>query len=135
MSFGNLDTKQFDEFVRHVGDEVKTKKLLTEVTDKLNDISTFTFNTIVKTTPVKTGTLRRAWSKSGINYTSHQLVVKISNDQDYASFVENGHRTRGGKSWVNGQFMAKNALDDTNEKINGEMKTFFDSRLKELMGD
>ncbi|MDN2613003.1 HK97 gp10 family phage protein [Apilactobacillus sp. EABW-1NA] len=134
MSDFEIDDRAFQKFVEHVGSEVKTRRLLTETSDKLNDISTFAFNTIVKTTPVKTGTLRRAWSKSGVTYTSRQLSVKISNDQDYASFVENGHRTRSG-SWVNGRFMNKNALDDANDKINNDLKGFFDKNLRELMGD
>ncbi|OYP21341.1 hypothetical protein CG709_08025 [Lachnotalea glycerini] len=32
-------------------------------------------------------------------------VVEITNPVEYASYVEYGHRKRGGKGWVNGRFM------------------------------
>lgn len=69
---------------------------------------------VIKRTPVGQyndgrvgGTLRRGWNvnkdfkvqKVGSNY-----VIEIVNPVEYASFVEFGHRTRGGGSWVEGQF-------------------------------
>ncbi|PXV85094.1 bacteriophage HK97-gp10 putative tail-component [Lachnotalea glycerini] len=75
---------------------------------------------------VKGGTLRRGWTtqKSGggseglktngaseyvntlkVHHYGGYYVVEITNPVEYASYVEYGHRKRGGKGWVNGRFM------------------------------
>lgn len=90
---------------------------------------------VVKRTPVgkypketgkKGGTLRRGWtartesearsgegSKNVTEYVDDLVVrkngnvyeIEIINPVNYASYVEYGHRTRGGEGWVEGQFM------------------------------
>ena len=72
---------------------------------------------VIKRTPVDTGYLRHGWTggenksakayaegckvyKNGDNYT-----IIVENPVEYAPYVEFGHRTRGGKGWVAGQFM------------------------------
>lgn len=90
-------------------------------------------NTVIKRTPVKSGTLRRGWmaGKSSMSSgkaatkttmqvsrkgTSYEIVV--FNSVNYASYVEYGHRQEPGRyvpaigkrlknSWVKGQFMLK----------------------------
>ena len=76
------------------------------------------------------GTLRRGWTSeksreaelnavfggsntSAVKYaqslpiavSGDTYIVTIINPVEYASFVEFGHRTRGGKGWVKGRFM------------------------------
>lgn len=81
---------------------------------------------IIKRTPVGQypsgsgrvgGTLRRGWTggqKSNaqkfadsftVTHKGDSYIVEIRNDVEYAPYVEYGHRTRGGKGWVQGQFM------------------------------
>lgn len=81
---------------------------------------------VIKRTPVgqypsgsgKTGgTLRRGWTggknAAGAAYANTLPVrhaggtysIEIINPVEYASYVEYGHRTRGGKGWVPGRFM------------------------------
>lgn len=64
------------------------------------------------------GTLRRGWtaqqgSGSGaaqyidtltVNHFGDTYVIEITNPVEYASYVEFGHRKRGGKGWVAGRF-------------------------------
>ena len=71
------------------------------------------------------GTLRRGWTthKAGsgaeglgsdnvlefveglkVNHFADTYVIEVRNDVEYASYVEFGHRTRGGKGWVAGQY-------------------------------
>ena len=69
-----------------------------------------------KATSKKGGTLRRGWgAKSGkaaasyanslsVTKTGNVYTVEIVNPVEYASYVEFGHRTRGG-GWVEGQYM------------------------------
>lgn len=73
----------------------------------------------------KGGTLRRGWtSQKGlgseglktngakqfvetlrIHHFGDNYVIEIINPVEYASYVEYGHRKRGGKGWVRGKFM------------------------------
>ena len=51
------------------------------------------------------GTLRRGWSVGSVRKRAGIYEVEVINSVDYASYVENGHRTRGLKGWVKGRFM------------------------------
>ncbi|TPR12394.1 HK97 gp10 family phage protein [Apilactobacillus timberlakei] len=133
--FGDISDKQFQDFAKRVGDEVKTKGMLKKATNRMNIVANYTFRNVVKMTPTKTGTLKRGWSRSDVRYVNDEIVVKISNDVNYASFVENGHRTVNGKNWVEGQFMAKKSLAMTEEnKLNKTMHKELDGYLSKLLG-
>ena len=72
---------------------------------------------VIRRTPVDTGELRRRWTGGSmasatayadsltIRHVGNDYVVEIINPTEYASYVEYGHRTRGGDGWVNGRFM------------------------------
>lgn len=72
---------------------------------------------VVQRTPADTGTLRRAWtagtSSEGyansvqVNHSGNVYEIAITNPKEYASYVENGHRTPNHKGWVPGKFMMK----------------------------
>ena len=62
-------------------------------------------------TPVDTGNLRRGWVSEGSSYGDGCWQVKLANHVEYAYYVENGHRTRGGKGWVPGQFFMKRSTE------------------------
>ena len=77
-----------------------------------------------KSSGKKGGTLRRGWTArtageaatgSTMNAKAYAAALPVSrqgrnfyvqviNPVEYASYVEFGHRTRGGKGWVNGQY-------------------------------
>ncbi len=88
---------------------------------------------VIKRTPVgsypkaggkKGGTLRRGWTAGQctgaaayaaameVKYTNGMFSVEIINPVEYASYVEYGHRTRGGKGWVEGRFMMTISEDE-----------------------
>ena len=99
------------------------ERFLTECTKEL---AARLLRKIIKRTPVGQypsgsgkvgGTLRRGWtggekSNAGqfvdslsVTHRGNTYIVEIKNDVEYAPYVEYGHRTRGGKGWVQGQFM------------------------------
>lgn len=68
-----------------------------------------------KATGKKGGTLRRGWPNANqlhVTRTGSYVSVVVSNKVYYAPYVEYGHRTRGGKSWVSGQFMLTKSVED-----------------------
>ena len=60
-------------------------------------------------TPVDTGELRKSWFFK----TKSALSVQIYNSQKYAEPVEEGHKTKNGKSFVPGIKMLDKAITET----------------------
>ena len=81
------------------------------------------------------GTLRRAWSKANQNMrvvrTGSFLRVEINNPTEYASYVEYGHRTRGGKGWVQGHFMMTISVQEIQSMAPSFLQKKLESKLRE----
>lgn len=73
-----------------------------------------------KRTPVDTGQLRRSWELE-----KGDLYVKLMNRTEYAQFIEWGHRTRGGKSYVEGVYMLKTSFEKTEKEFNRDLEKLF----------
>ena len=107
---------------------------------------------VIKRTPVgqypkgsgKTGgTLRRGWTggKSQgangyvgslkVNHFGDVYVIEIVNPVEYAPYVEFGHRTRGGKGWVEGKFM----LTISEQEIEADAPKILENKLKKKLGE
>ena len=110
-------------------------------------------NTLRSLTPVRTGTLRRAWtlrSGKGSQYATSTIIARRKNsDAYYAHMIEDGFHPRGGDTRVPGAHMIANtfrsqasgvsskvASDLVNEMVNqwdrGESSTFRDSFFAEI---
>ena len=76
-------------------------------------------NTKMKT-PVDTGQLRRSWELE-----KGDLYVKLMNRTEYAQFIEYGHRTRGGKSYVEGVYMLKTSFEKTEKDFTNDLEKLF----------
>ena len=66
------------------------------------------------------GTLRRSWTLE-----KGDLYVKVFNDIFYGQFVEFGHRTRGGKSYVEGVYMLKTSFEKTEKDFTNDLEKLF----------
>ena len=71
-------------------------------------------------TPVDTGQLRRSWELE-----KGDLYVKLMNRTSYGIFIEFGHRTRGGKSYVEGVYMLKTSFEKTKKDFNRDLDKLF----------
>ena len=76
-------------------------------------------------TPVDTGNLRDSWSTI-IDYKRDNSL--LYNNVEYAPDVEYGHRA--GKRFVEGKYMLRNALRDTEGVIEGEYDQFIERLLR-----
>lgn len=106
---------------------------------------------VIRRTPVgkyphnsgkKGGTLRRGWtgnansnaasyaSSLAINKNGNSYVIEIINPVNYASYVEFGHRKRGGKGWKEGVFM----LTISEEEINASAPSILENKIKKELG-
>ena len=76
-------------------------------------------NTKMKT-PVDTGQLRRSWELE-----KGDLYIRIFNNVSYSIFIEYGHRTRGGKSYVEGVYMLKTSFEKTKKDFENDLEKLF----------
>ena len=97
-----------------------------EATKSLNKISQKLIAKVKLKTPVaeaKGGTLRRSWrvKKDG------DLARIIYNNVHYAPYVEYGHRTRGGKSFVDGRYMLTKSVKEIEEEFDNELSILIEN--------
>lgn len=89
------------------------------------------------------GTLRRGWTGEQdknaaayaqslpIEFSGDTYTITIINPTEYASFVEFGHRTRGGKGWVQGKFM----LTKSEAELESEAPKIIEQKLLQVLKD
>lgn len=75
------------------------------------------------------GHLRRNWQVGKVERRGNSYVIEIFNNVEYASYVENGHRTRNHKGWVEGRFMATISMNE----IERELPRFMEKKQIELL--
>lgn len=63
------------------------------------------------------GELRRNWNFEGVTREGDAYVVTISNNTEYASWVENGHRKADRTGWVEGKFFLKITMEEIMERL------------------
>ncbi|TYU82172.1 HK97 gp10 family phage protein [Listeria monocytogenes] len=126
----------FDEFLQFAQNFHKTLSEETFVIDVMNQLGNVLIREVKMKTPVgqydhtvffasggkllvfegagttkQGGTLRRNWVLDGVKKVGDAYAVTISNNTEYASYVENGHR-KVGDGWVEGQFFLKITMEE-----------------------
>lgn len=101
----DIKIKGLDEVLAHM-DNI-SPKIDREITSTLNDQGIDWRDDVRANTPVDSGELRRSMTFEGVKKTGSGFEMSLTNNMEYAGFVELGHRTRGGKSVVKGQYMMK----------------------------
>lgn len=117
MSLGTVDDAEFQAWASRVKGKINSGQLKEEIGQSTKRIGVQALRTLKTNTPVDTGTLRKAWTAEGPSVSGGGWVVKVSNPTEYASYVERGHRTRGGRSWVAGQFFMKRSLNEVEAQL------------------
>ena len=74
-------------------------------------------------TPVDTGVLRKSWKYKTISENEGIL----SNNVHYAPYIEYGHRTRGGKSFVDGRYMLTKSVQEIEETLTSEFSIMIEN--------
>lgn len=123
MAFFTVDDDEFQAWAKEVqAKAANPAHLKMELQRSLKRVGVQAQRQVKAATPIGqpprgTGNLRRGWSIDGPFIGGTVISLQIYNNVEYAPFVENGHRTRGGGGWVEGRFM----LRDTVEAISGEL--------------
>lgn len=133
MAFGTIDDAQFQAFAKRVGNKVQAKQIVREVGNGMRKLATQSTRTVKAATPVDTGTLRRGWTTSGMSFGGSAFSFTLENNVEYAPFVENGHRTRGGGNWVEGRFFLKKTVIQIQGEFPQYWQPIFDKALRGLL--
>lgn len=146
-----LKSEDMDEFCRQC-----TKELAARLLAKV--IKRTPVGDYQSTTGKSGGTLRRGWTAKSereaeltatfgggqgatayakslqINKVGNTYQVEIINPVSYASYVEFGHRTRGGKGWVNGRFMLTISEQELDTQAPAILERKITQKLMEVFG-
>ena len=98
-----------------------------EASKRLNIISQKLIKKVKLKTPVDSGLLRRSWrsKKEG------ELARIVYNNVHYAPHIEYGHRTRGGKSFVDGRYMLTKSVQEIEETLTSEFSMMIENLFNE----
>ena len=115
MSGYNFEIKGIDNFLKDINNiQSNFHSDLQSLVEKHGGI--LLRDTKMKT-PVDTGQLRRSWQLE-----KGDLYVKIFSSCEYVKHVEYGHRTRGGKSYVEGVYMLKTSFEKTEKDFTNDLE-------------
>ena len=118
MSGYNFEIKGIDDILKNINNTQNNfQGELQKLVEKHGGI--LLRNTKLKS-PVDTGQLRRSWQLE-----KGDLYVKVFNNIFYGQFVEYGHRTRGGKSYVEGVYMLKTSFEKTEKDFENDLEKLF----------
>jgi hypothetical protein len=85
---------------------------------------------IKRRTPVDSGELRRNWTVGRVERRGSGYIIEISNNTDYASFVEFGHRSGVDLTdWKDGRFMMTISM----REIEQELPRYLERKQRELL--
>lgn len=128
-----IDTKDLKGYRNNLG---KFKRVTDEIfMEATYEVATRIFQATVKNTPVDTGFLRESWNIDDVKKTRSVYEIEISNDVEYAAYVEYGHRiVSGGNTlgWKDGVFMLTIAEKNLEKVMDKIFQRKFEKRFKEL---
>ena len=98
-----------------------------EANKRLNNISQRLIRKVKLKTPVDSGVLKKSWrsKKDG------DLARIVYNNVKYGSMVEYGHRTRGGKSFVDGRYMLTKSVKEIEDTLTSEFSMMIENLFNE----
>ena len=112
MSGYNFGIKGIDNFIKNI-DNIQNN-FYEDLENLIKKHGVYLFTNTKKRTPVDTGQLRRSWQ---LKYKKGDLYIRLYNNTEYGIYVEYGHRTRGGKSYIEGAYMLKKTFEKTEKKF------------------
>ena len=128
-----VDTKALKDYRNSLG---KFKRVTDEIfMEAVYEVAGRVFRATVKNTPVDTGFLRESWNIDDVKKKENVYEIEISNDVEYASYVEYGHRiVRSGNTlgWKDGVFMLTISEKNLEKVMDRIFQRKFEKRFKEL---
>ena len=120
MSGYNFEIKGIDSFIKNI-DNIQNN-FYEDLENLIKKYGVYLFTNTKKRTPVDTGQLRRSWQ---LKYKKGDLYIRLYNNTEYGLYVEYGHRTRGGKSYIEGAYMLKKTFEKTKKDFENDLEKLF----------
>ena len=120
-----MEIQGLNRFIRTLNNA--TNNFDEEASKRLNNVSQKLIAKVKLKTPVSTGLLRRNWrvKKDG------DLARIIYNNVRYSTYIEYGHRTRGGKSFVDGRYMLTKSVKEIEDTLTDEFSMMIENLFNE----
>ena len=149
---GKVVVEELKEFRNELHKSLSGKQLELFIESCAKELAARLLAKVIKRTPVGEypkgsgkvgGTLRRGWTGGKgqnanafagnlkVHHYGGVYVIEVENPVEYASYVEFGHRKRGGKGWVEGKFM----LTISEEEIQRDAPRVLENKLKKKLGE
>nr|DAQ77985.1 MAG TPA: type I neck protein [Caudoviricetes sp.] len=122
-----MEIQGLDEFTKTL--ENASNNFDEEAEKTLNNITNKLIAKVKLKTPVAKkngGTLRRNWQPKKIG----KLERLVYNNTSYGVYVNYGHRTRGGKSFVDGVYMLEKSVKEIESELDKEFSIMIDNLFK-----
>ena len=122
-----MEIQGLDEFTKTLNNA--SNNFEKEANKKLDIIASKLIAKVKLKTPVAKvngGTLRRSWKPKKVN----ELERIVFNNVRYSGFIEYGHRTRGGKSFVDGVYMLEKSVKEIESELDKEFSIMIDNLFK-----
>ena len=119
-----MEIQGLNRFIRTLNNA--TNNFDEEASKRLNNISQKLVAKVKLKTPVDSGVLKKGWrsKKDG------DLARIVYNNVKYGPHVEYGHRTKGGKSFVDGRYMLAKSVKEIESDIEKEFSIMIDNLWK-----
>ena len=119
-----MEIQGLDEFAKTLNNA--SNNFEKEASKKLDTIASKLIAKVKLKTPVDTGLLRRSWQPKKVS----NLERIVFNNVKYAQYVEYGHRTRGGKSFIDGVYMLEKSVKEIETELDKELSIMIDNLFK-----
>lgn len=133
MAGFTIDDREFQAWAKRVNEKIATDKVKHGLEVTMQRVKVQSMRVVKARTPVDTGHLRQTWQVDGPLITGTVIALKLYNGTEYAPFVENGHRTRGGGGWVEGRFMLKDTVTEIGDEMPQLVAPSFERALRGLL--
>ena len=120
-----MNIQGLDNFIRTLNNA--SNSFDEEASKRLNNISQKLVAKVKLKTPVDSGVLRRSWRVK----SEGQLAKIVYNNVKYGPHVEYGHRTRGGKSFVDGRYMLTKSVKEIEDTLTSEFSMMIENLFNE----
>ena len=120
-----MEVQGLNEFTKTL--ENASNNFEKEANKKLDTIASKLIAKVKLKTPVDSGVLQKSWrsKKDG------ELARIVYNRVEYGPMVEYGHRTRGGKSFVDGRYMLTKSVKEIEDTLTSEFSMMIENLFNE----
>ena len=119
-----MEIQGLDDFTKVL--ENASNNFEKEANKKLDIIASKLVAKVKLKTPDDSGLLRRSWQPKKIS----NLERLVFNNCRYGQFVNYGHRTKGGKSFVDGVYMLEKSVKEIESELDKEFSIMIDNLFK-----